>query len=214
MCSAHSQVGKGSDGLPPGLSHRPLRLEPLRHARRLSNAPIQTPTSYASRRWNDEPFRIGALSPPKARSLSSRGSTWRSRLPAGAALLGVATLVASATVGLVLPTGHAIYCDRAAPLAILAAMAAGLIALCFRILASPLSAHRRLAPASLLLAAIALFLAASFIKHTYAACSEMEERLQTLRRSRSCLPVPTSGKIAADSLPFGEQEKINKRLSV
>ena len=149
------------------------------------------------------------MSPRKPSTLSSRKSAPRTPVPAGSALLGAATLVASATVGLVLPTGHAIYCDRVAPLAVLAAMAAVLIALCFRVLSGPLSSHRRLAPASLALAAMALFLAAGFIKHTYSACGEVEERLKSLKGLHSALPTPTPQSLVRDRLQQGRWEKVN-----
>ena len=100
-------------------------------------------------------------------------------------LLALATLVTAASLGLVLPTAHAVYCDRLAPLAVLAALAATLIALCFRSLAQ----QRDAKPGAILLLALALsaaalFLSAAFIRHYYGVCSEMEQRLQQLRHSR------------------------------
>jgi hypothetical protein len=103
------------------------------------------------------------------------------RFPPGAALLGLATLVAAASLSLVMPTAHAIYCDRLAPLAVLAALAATLIALCFRELAT--AGRRSLLAAALLLSAVSLFASARFIARYRTACAGLEQQLQQHRPS-------------------------------
>ena len=103
------------------------------------------------------------------------------RLPAGAALLGLATLVAAASLALALPTANAVFCDRLAPLAVLAALAATLIALGFRALAAAPKGPRSLIWAALLLAAISLFASARFIAHYHGACAQLQKQFQTSR---------------------------------
>ncbi len=93
----------------------------------------------------------------------------------GAVLLGLATLDMAATVSLVLPTANAIYCDRLAPLAVLAALSATLIALCFRSLAT--ASRRRLPGVALALAAAGLFASTRFIVHYHAACAGVMRQL-------------------------------------
>jgi hypothetical protein len=102
------------------------------------------------------------------------------RLPEHAALLGLATLVAAASLSLALPTAHAIYCDRLAPLGVLAALAATLIALCFRALAT--ARTRSLLAATLLLAAISLFASARFIVRYHGACAGVQQQLLELKQ--------------------------------
>jgi hypothetical protein len=97
------------------------------------------------------------------------------QFPPGAGLLGLATLVAAASLSLAWPGPGAIYCDRLAPLAVLAMLAATLIALSFRSLAA-----RRSPPlvlATLLLAAISLFASARFIARYHAVCVQLERQL-------------------------------------
>jgi hypothetical protein len=104
----------------------------------------------------------------------------RPRFAPGAALLGLATLVAAASLSLALPTAHAIYCDRLAPLGVLAALAATLIALCFRALAA--APARSLLAAALLLSAISLFASTRFIVRYHAACAGVEQQLRELKQ--------------------------------
>ncbi len=102
------------------------------------------------------------------------------RRPPGAALLGLATLVAAASITLAWPTANAIYCDRLAPLTVLAALAATLIALGFRALAA--GGSRRVPAAALALAAAALFVSARFVARYHAACAGVEQQLRMMRQ--------------------------------
>ncbi len=106
----------------------------------------------------------------------------RNRLPPGASLLGLGTLVTAATIALTYPAANTIYCDRLAPLCVLAALAAVLIALCFRGLAT--HANRRVAGVALLLASVSLFASVRFVARYHAACTLVEQRLQQLKTTR------------------------------
>lgn len=101
------------------------------------------------------------------------------RLPHGAALLALATLVAAACIALAWPTANAIYCDRLAPLTVLAALAATLIALGFRALAT--GGSRPVLATALALAAVSLFVSARFVARYHAACAGVEQQLRSLR---------------------------------
>ncbi|HEY0785161.1 MAG TPA: hypothetical protein VGD62_04770 [Acidobacteriaceae bacterium] len=94
----------------------------------------------------------------------------------GAGLLALATLVAAATFSLALPTGPAIDCDRLPALGVLAALAAVLLALCFRGLAT--AGKRSLLGASLLLAAASLFAGTAFLVRYRAVCGQLQEQLR------------------------------------
>jgi hypothetical protein len=121
------------------------------------------------------------LSPQASQTPGSRPPAGP-RLPPGAALLGLSTLVASASLALALPIARAVFCDRLAPLGVLAALSATLIALCFRALATARS--RTLLAAALLLAAVSLFASARFVARYHAACAGVQQQLQQLRRAR------------------------------
>jgi hypothetical protein len=100
----------------------------------------------------------------------------------GAVLLLLGTLIAAATLGLTLSTTNAIYCDRLAPLGVLAALAATLIALCFRALSR--TRERRLPAIALLLAAVSLFASARFLARYHQACGQLEQQLRRARSER------------------------------
>ena len=118
-------------------------------------------------------------SPAKTRSHSPARQT----LPPGSVLLALATLVASGTLGMVFPSGNAIYCDRMAPLTVLATVAAALIPMCFRALAA-VPGRRRLLVVALLLAAGSLFASARFVARYHRACGEVQQRLVQSHRMR------------------------------
>jgi len=101
-------------------------------------------------------------------------------LPPGVALFGLATLVAAASLSLAWPSANAIYCDRLAPLGVLAALAATLIALSFRALAA--RRNQSLLAATLLLAAVSLFVSARFIARYHGVCTTVQQQLRHIRQ--------------------------------
>ncbi len=108
-------------------------------------------------------------------SLPSSPSRRSPGLPQGTAIVGLATLVTAASFSLALPTPHAIYCDRQAPLGVLAALAATLIALSFRALS--IAGNRRLLSAALLLSAASLFVSARFLVRYHGVCAQVEQQM-------------------------------------
>ena len=102
------------------------------------------------------------------------------RFAPGSGLLILATLVAAATAGLAMPTANAIYCDRMAPLGVLAALSATIIALSFRALSG--TRHRVLLGIALLLGATSLFASASFLTRYHSPCSTVQQQLRQLRK--------------------------------
>jgi hypothetical protein len=91
----------------------------------------------------------------------------------------LATLIAASTLGLALPTSNAIYCERLAPLGVLAALAATMIALCFRALSR--TRQRRTLTAALVLSSISLFASARFLARYHSACGTLEQQLRQAR---------------------------------
>ena len=94
----------------------------------------------------------------------------------GAALLAMSTLAVAASLELVLSGGNAIYCERLAPLGVLAALSALLIALGFHALGP--APRRSVIGFALLLASISLFADTRFLARYHGPCQQVQRQLR------------------------------------
>jgi hypothetical protein len=102
------------------------------------------------------------------------------RIKSGAlGTLVIATGIALASAWMII-NAREVYCDRLAPLTVLATLSAFAIALCFRQLGAAQRETRWMLACSLLLAGVTLFADARFVVHYRPLCGGLQQQLQQL----------------------------------